>query len=118
MKCQYCQRKCRKVAPQKFDNQRAYWQCDWHGGTIVKFLSEFDGGETGWTTTILVCKYKDFTFHACFFYNNPNIREKFRIDKLPNKPMSSTEAIFSLDFYPDVAPENIQKKFPTYILFS
>lgn len=122
--CQYCNQPCRKVAPAKHDVQRqSYWQCDYHGGTVVKYLygNELSHGVHGaheWQTTILVFHFKEATYHACFFYNNI-IPEKFRVDKVRNKPgQIGADSVFSLDFYPDITPENVQKKCAMYMVFS
>ena len=113
--CQYCNQPCRKVAPGKFEQQRMpYFQCDYHGGTVVKYLAQ-----DTWRTTILVFHLKEATYHACFFYDNPNLPEKFRVDKVKNKPgQIGADSVFSLDFHPDITPENVQKKCAMYMVFS
>lgn len=133
MKCQFCQRACRKIAPgmalskngrQRGGNNAIFWQCDYHGQVAVKYMAAQDRPESTteeWLTTILVCLWKDTTYHVCFFYNNPEMDVKFRIDKVPMiaSLYLSAEAIVSLDFLPtDITPENVVNKLPTYLLFS
>jgi hypothetical protein len=136
MKCQYCQRACRRIAPGKAlaqtksqvpgSNTATYWQCDYHGEVAVKFMAARDRAEgvegaQDWITTILVCLWKDNTYHVCFFHNNPDMEVKFRIDKVRSKPtwLISADAVVSLNFLPpDITPENVVNKLPTYLLFS
>lgn len=121
--CKYCHRPTRKIQRHQF--QLINWQCDYHGGVIVRYLlsdnlSAISHGEV-MATTILVCKWKEETYHVVFIYD-PQDPIKFRIDKvLPAKygRPEATEPIVTLDFLPlDITPENVMNKLPTYIIFS
>jgi len=134
MKCQFCQRACRKIAPGKAlshsgrqksgTNLATFWQCDYHGQVAVKYMAAQDRPDhetEEWLTTILVCLWKDNTYHVCFFHNNPEMEVKFRIDKVRPIPdwKNYADAVVSLDFLPpDITPENVVTKLPTYLLFS
>lgn len=115
--CLYCKRMCRKVPGRKLDLMRHYWQCDYHGATVVKFAIPPMDSET-WYNAILTVHFRDTIYDVVFLYDNPHSTSKFRIEKAPTD-IARSEIIFSLDFHPpDITPENVQKKLPTYLLFS
>lgn len=122
--CQFCQRLCRKVAPDKsqygsINFRMGYWQCDYHGSTMVKFT--YGSPPAIWHTTILGFFYHDATYQAYFYYDNDNIdmNEKFVVYKMDAKQVNAVDnRVFSLDFYPDITPENIQKKCSLLMVFS
>ena len=114
MKCLYCQKLCRKM-------ESFWWQCDYHGGTPVKFqavTTEIDPEKDFYTIT-LVCFLNNNTYHVSFFHNNPHVKEKFRIDKVIYKwQRASAQPVCQMDFHPkDITPENIQTKLPVYLTF-
>jgi len=94
-----------------------YWQCDWHGAVRVRQTEMLT--DSGAFNVSLVVLYKDATYSATFFRNYDVLAglPKFRIDKINRRPKTS-EIILVLDFHPDITPENIAAKLPTYILFS
>jgi len=112
MNCKFCEHLCKDhVGPTGIP----YVYCDKHNEAIVKYMPAGDI----WLTTVIGFKYKDSYFHACFFDNNPNIKEKFRIDKIINAyyPTQYAESIISLDFQPDITPENVSEKLSKYLSF-
>lgn len=120
--CQYCHRPVRKVSQAR----TTYWQCDYHGATVVKYLFAEDNGvvDQEWVTTIMVCLWKEQTYHVVFIHNTTD-PVKFRIDKVLNVPYTKygspklAEAVVSLNFLPvDITPENVSGKLSTYLLFS
>lgn len=121
--CHYCARPCRKVNKMTLVNSATYWQCDYHGAVVVRYLLAVDHhiDDLNWRTIILVCRWKDETYHVVFILNTSE-PIKFRIDKiLPHKFMRPelAEAIVTLNFLPeDITPENVMNKLPTYLLFS
>lgn len=119
--CHYCKRPCRKV--RKANTNTIYWQCDYHGGVVIKYLTAIDNNITNqnWVTIIMVCKWKEETYHVVFILNTED-PIKFRIDKVRPQRYLAVEladAVISLDFLPeDITPENVMTKLPTYLLFS
>ncbi len=115
--CQFCQKKCR---PDTGQSLSTYWRCDYHGDIVVKYMYPQENLKQNWHTLILVCKTDHAYFHACFFYDNPDLTYKFRIDrvvKLRNNQLDAKE-IFHLDFHPEMTPENARAKIGKYVLFS
>lgn len=116
--CPYCQRPMRLVQD-KITSTRP-WQCDFHGEVRVWLdIGDFPK-EQNWPYNItLVCLYKDSTYHAKFFHNYDVLQNlpKFRIDRVNRRPKTH-EVVVTLDFHPDITPENISTKLPTLILFS
>lgn len=110
--CPCCNKLLRKVQDTTFTRQ-SYMQCDYHGSVRVWYQSVTDGAYN----IILVLLYRDTTYHATFIHNNPGLDHKFQITK-PKRYPKTSELILTLDFHPDITPENIEKKLPTMILFS
>jgi hypothetical protein len=112
--CKFCQKPCRKIGS-------ATHQCDYHGGTVVKYvLNEFRVNyDVDTYNTILVFSYNDKTYHASFLYDN-NTPVKFRVDRvlLKRYRIAGIEPVFTLDFHPNITPDNVQKKMQTYIMMS
>jgi len=94
-----------------------YWQCDWHGAVRVR-QTELHNDQSPFNVLFVVL-YKNDTYHATFFrnYNLLSNLPKFRIDKI-NRNSKLSQVIITLNFYPDITPENVASKLPTYILFS
>lgn len=122
MNCKYCHDTCIKhVGP----TGHPFWYCANHNKTIVKFLfgEELTAGTDQieyWSTTIIGFKYGSNYYHACFFDNNHQLNEKFRIDKILNAytPAQYAISIVELDFQPlHVTPENVSDKLSKYLAF-
>lgn len=113
--CKYCNRKCRPVAPERYDVGN-HWRCDYHGQVVVQWVTPTDPTNE-WYTLILFCYYKDTKYAVKFYYNNINVNEKFRVER-PKPRNMGVDIIASLDFHPDITPENVTRKLPTLILFS
>jgi hypothetical protein len=114
--CQFCQRKCR---PDMIKSGGAFWRCDYHGGVVVKYYYPLTTDET-WSTLVMVYNTDEATYHANFFYDNPKITYKFRVDRVKKGwrgILESTE-IFTLDFHPEITPDNLPNKITKYIIFS
>jgi hypothetical protein len=60
--------------------------------------------------------HKENKYVAYFYYFNP-IPSAFRVDQVKPPPLT-THTVLTLDFHPDITPENIQKKLPILITFS
>ncbi len=120
IECIYCKRKCRnfKPDPKTSSDVTSYWRCDYHGAVTVRHYVGFDNlnGERKITSHSLVAFYKDTQYQAVFFhYDDPP--SKFRIDRINPYPRT-TLTVMTLDFHPDLTPDNIQEKIKTYLLFS
>lgn len=117
--CKFCNRKCRKVSPEKGDHDRApYWRCDYHGSVVVKHYWINDVMLQPMLSYVaLIAYYKEDRYAACLMYNYDHYPYKFRLDKVNPYP-KTTQSIITLDFHPDITPENVTQKLPTLILFS
>lgn len=117
IKCTYCGRLCRSMyeIDSKDYRDREFWQCDYHGAVRVREYWSHEG--ITHIKTVLVVLYKDNRYQASIYYDNDPLAEKFRIDKI-NSKFKPNEIIVTLDFHPDITPENIAAKLPTYIIFS
>lgn len=115
--CHFCQRKCRPFTESKNSHSpfRKSWRCDYHGSVVVKHIMITTADPPLLSTVILSVIHNDNTYDCSFFLGS--ITEKFRID-LNHRPPRTIETIVSLDFLPDITPENIAAKLPTYLLFS
>jgi hypothetical protein len=116
IKCTYCGKLCRPVydIDTKDYKDRSSHQCDYHGAVRVREFWSFDGSIH--IKTVLIILYKDNRYQASIYYDNDPLAEKFRIDKY-NSKLKTNEIIVTLDFHPDITPENIATKLPTYLLF-
>lgn len=114
--CQFCNRKCRL---DRGPAGMSFWRCDYHGGVVVKYFYPITDYET-WHTLVMVYITDEATYHANFFYDNPNTTYKFRVDRVKKgwKGLLEATEIFTLDFYPDITPENLPNKITKYIIFS
>jgi len=119
IKCHFCQRTCRKVVPnQKEFDRTPYWRCDYHGSTVVRQYYISVQAEPLCISHIgLITYYKDLQYGAYLFFDEAHFPHKFRIDKINPYPRT-TQTVMTLDFHPDITPENVQQKLPTYIMFS
>ena len=116
--CPYCQRPMRRV--QDDVTRTRPWQCDFHGAVRVWWdTGTFLEMEKPPYNITLVILYKDSTYHAKFFHDYDVLENlpKFRIDKVNRRPKTH-QVILTLDFHPEITPENIETKLPTLILFS
>lgn len=107
VKCKYCDIKCRPIN----ENGSNMWQCDYHGAVRVRYLYL---GEDRFTMAYLIL-YNNKSYYMWFLPFNDNI--KFRIDKI-NPPPKTSETIMSLDFVPNIKPEEAASKLITYMMFS
>lgn len=107
--CHYCNRLCRKNNAKYPIMTRYVWQCDYHGAVRVwhAFIGEIK-------SITLVVMHKEQAFHVVFSFNGD--KKTFRIDRPTNSNPVNT--IFTLDFHPDINPDNIAEKLPTYLTFS
>lgn len=116
--CQFCQRPCRKVAT-------TVYRCDYHGAIVVQYvLNAFRANlDIDTYNTILVFQYHDATYNATFI-NDSNNAIKFRVDKVLFKKgriaggTTINTLVFTLEFHPEITPDNVQKKMPLYMLMS
>lgn len=115
--CEFCGKECGKDKSMSFNE---YWRCSNHSNVIVKYLVA-EAPDT-WYTKVILCKSKEKMYHVSWFFDNPAMKEKFRIDEV--KPVAtqygtSAAAIFSLDFYPEgITPDNVIEKIGKWIIFS
>lgn len=119
--CTYCQRKCRQVTYEKHDSSSTvpHWRCDYHGAVVVKFVPSISFQTDTWHMTILGFQHKETNYQLVFNYGNPNVHEKFRVEKVSYVRGQPNEPIVRLDFHPEnITPENAIQKLPTLILFS
>lgn len=115
IECIYCKRKCRHFKPDRkhHSDVTSYWRCDFHGSVTVR---HYVGLDNKLTSHSLVAFYREVQYQAVFFhYEDPPM--KFRIDRINPYPRT-TETVMTLDFHPDITPENVQDKIKTYIMFS
>jgi len=117
VECYFCKRKCRPFIEDKNSHApfRKSWRCDYHGAVVVKHLMITSTEPHTLSRVILSVIHNDHTYDCSFFLGS--LTEKFRID-LNHRPPRTIETIVSLDFYPEITPENIAAKLPTYLLFS
>lgn len=115
MQCIYCQRKCRHFKPDRKTSSdvTSYWRCDYHGSVTVK---HYVGLDQTCTSHALMVIYRETQYQAVFFHYE-GAPSQFRIDKINPYPRT-TQTIMTLDFHPDLTPENVQDKIKTYLLFS
>jgi hypothetical protein len=115
IECIYCKRKCRsfKPDPKSSSDVTSYYRCDYHGAVTVK---HYVGLDQNVTSHSLVAFYKDTQYQAVFFHYDGS-PSKFRIDRINPYPRT-TQTVMTLDFHPDITPENVQDKIKTYIMFS
>ena len=120
--CKYCNRPCRKSAYDRFSfSHLPTFQCDYHGATVVRYIQE--PSPTEWYITFLVFYYKEQPYQATFYYNDPPYfgNQKFQVEKITLKKPGSQrvqEPVFTLDFHPEITPENVQKKLSMYMVFA
>lgn len=116
--CKFCKRPCRPCYEDPRSNSRSmydkHWRCDYHG-VAVKHIGH---PPDELTAVVLTLNYKDNHYDCMFNYGfGGNTSDCFRIMRMHPYPRT-VEVIVSLDFYPDITPENIVQKLPTLILFS
>lgn len=117
MNCYYCQKLCRRFTPDgKQVDYTTYWQCDYHGSVTIRHYPKIPSHADILYSHSLVLYYKDSKYQAIFFHDDNSIY-KFRIDKLNPYPRT-VQMVMTLDFHPDLTPENVQDKIKTYLLFS
>lgn len=116
IECIYCKRKCRRFKPdyKQTSDPTAYWRCDYHGAVAVRY---YIGLDSQLTSHALVAFYRDVQYQALFFHHDGLLPCKFRIDRINPYPQTM-QTVMTLDFHPDLTPENIQDKIKTYIMFS
>ncbi len=88
-----------------------YWQCDYHGAVMVRHYKMDDLNLIG-----LVFPHNDQLYQATFVSDPSSPKPpSFYIQKLGNKVQ---DIVCSLDFHPDLNPDNILDKIKTYLVFS
>ena len=117
MKCTYCQAECRKIVtndrPTGRMNSPAY-QCDYHGSVRVQF---FELPNAYWAS--FICRYKETNYRVNFYGGDIDpTHPRFSIAKIPFDLKKPSETIFTLDFHPDITPDNVESKLPIYLTFS
>ena len=106
MKCTFCQKLTR---PCEDDVQIAYqvYRCDYHR-YVVKYYLDFVGNHC--ETTIF---YQDYLVN--FHMPEPDFGTEFTIQY--RQPNTRPKTILTLPFHPNITPENIKDKLPTYLTF-
>lgn len=106
VRCKYCNIKCRPIN----ENGSNMWQCDYHGAVVVRYLyvapDKF--------TTCFIVPHKSDKYYMWFLPFSDEY--KFSINKYER--YLSNKSIVSLEFIPDITPENAINKLITYIMFS
>ena len=115
--CKFCERKCRWDLG--LMGNVGYWRCDYHGGVVVKYNFSKDSNNP-YYTIIMVYQTETMYYQANFFYDNPNFPYKFRLDNMKRGYLGKLDAeeIFTLDFHPDITPDNLPNKITKYVIFS
>lgn len=107
--CHFCNKLCRKHDAKYPVMTRHIWQCDYHGA--VRVWHTFIGDIKSVTLVVI---HKEQNYHATFVFNVD--KPSFYINH-PTK-QNPVNVIFNLDFHPDITPENIADKLPTYLTFA
>jgi hypothetical protein len=95
------------------------YQCDYHGSVRVQFIAMALGDVTSYTWTSLICRFKETNYRVNFYHGKLDpTHPKFSIAKIPFDNRKPSETIFTLDFHPDITPENVESKLPVYLTFS
>lgn len=89
-------------------------QCDYHGAVRVRRMDLNTGG---YVISLVILNKEGEQYQMKFYYDIPFLTNIFQIHKMRRWPHAS-DVIMSLDFHPDLTPENAPKKLPTMILFS
>lgn len=121
--CKFCNRPCRPCYEDPKSASRSmydkHWRCDYHGIAVKHIGVPPDE----LTSLVLSVNYKDYQYDCMFNYDitTPSggliATYPFRILKM-NRAPKTVEVVVSLDFHPDITPENVVQKLPTLILFS
>lgn len=114
MKCTYCQRECRKT-----NTASTYtWQCDYHGSVRIQF-TPIKTSDAECLCITFICRYKETNYRVNFYHGVTDpTHPKFSISKIPFDPKKPSETVFTLDFIPEITPENVESKIPIYLMFS
>lgn len=118
--CKFCNRPCRPCYEDKNSPSRSmydkHWRCDYHG-VAVKHIG-YPPDEL--TSVVLSVQHKGYQYDCMFNYHKDQSTlsyPPFRIMKMNPSPRT-VEIVVTLDFHPDITPENVYNKLPTLILFS
>src|SRR5574337_138452 len=113
MKCDFCQHNCIHA---EYDGiwgrDLSVWECINHPHT-VKYYTRLTEITYKFVTTI-TCQYQQQTYRIHFFHA---LNNQFRIDVDNPPPKKGGIVVMELPFFPDVTPENVLQKLPTYLTF-
>jgi len=105
--CNFCNKKCRSI-DLNVGSSRSL-QCDYHGAVVVYYLLNSNEELISY---IFKMSLNDKKYWMQFV---PNGVVKFKIDITES---GKTKNVISLEYMPNIKPEDAQKKLLTYITFS
>jgi hypothetical protein len=119
MKCPFCQNNLKKMHKdhlcynEKLHNSSAYLQEDTCncGGCSSYFSISISGDIISYGIHV---RFNDKGIYSAIFYGN----KTFALKKQEDEGGFIAPAIFSLDYYPDITPQNFLRRLPNLLLFS